>query len=172
MGISIDPVAVLKELASRYERKEEAMLDYLDEIAAEAESLARVWEAVTQELATGGGADISDPWIRSELRKYSAPNSPHYERLMRFYKNISEVVGGRIGQEQHDSLAMYVGSLLYHRELTLESYRAAVERMSSPVFFESENSGVDIRDLAQSVAVLHKEAAALHVFARTARAKR
>ena len=170
MRISINPVALLDFLLKSKFNSKQKVVEYIESIADEADSLARVWEEVVNELQKKDCAEIGNKQSM-ELEKYKEPNAPYYTRLMEFYHNLSIAVGGKIEERWHDSMALHLGNLLYHRELTLKNYVNSIERMSNPIIFvDEDNQTVNLKDLIESVAVLHREAGKIHALARMVRA--
>jgi hypothetical protein len=180
MAISLNPANVLDILGFLLKRKKESrekVVEYVESIAEEASSLAAVWQKLFDELASGATVSLDkDPALASEIRKYSQPNAPHYTRLMEFYNWASAALGDKLDTYHRASLADHLGGLLRTRDITLQSYRESYDwlerRRGGQALFclDSASAGVDVRDLAQSVAALHREAAALHVLAKTLRA--
>jgi hypothetical protein len=180
MAISLNPANLLDILGFLLKRKKESrekVVEYVESIAEEASSLAAVWQKLFDELASGATVSPDeDPVLAGEIRKYSQPNAPHYARLMEFYNWASAALGDKLDTYHRASLADHLGALLHARELTLQSYKESYDRLErfrdgqALFFLDSESASIDVRNLAQSVAALHKEAAALHVLAKTLRA--
>ena len=175
MAISLNPANLLDILSFLLKRKKESrekVVEYVESIAEEASSLASVWQKLFDELASGSTiSPEEDPALAAEIRKHSEPNAPHYRRLREFYNWTTVALGDKLDTYQRANLVDHLGELLTVRELTLQRYRENCNWLERRTLFliNSESATFDVRDLAQSVAALHKEAAALHVLAKTLR---
>lgn len=170
MGVSINPVTLLELLLEKRFRNKQKVVEYLESIAKEADSLANVWEQVVHDLVEQKNAKIREKYL-NELSKYHQPNAPYYTRLAHFYEYLSVAVGEKLENKWHDSMAFHLGSLLQQRELTLKEYRKSVTMLNkNPIFVADSNDTANLKNLAESVSVLQKEAAEIHVLAKTIRA--
>ena len=176
VAVSVNPASLLDILALLLRRKKERkdkVIEYVESIANEAASLAGVSQKLFDELAQGKSiTPETHPELADEIHRHSMPNAPNYTRLLEFYNWVSAALGDKLDGWHRDSLVDHLARLLRARDLTLQAYRTAESKyVRQPVFFlGSDNETVDVGDLAQSVAALHREAAALHILAKTLRA--
>ena len=175
MAFSMNPANLLDVVAlllRRKKEKKEKVVEYVESIAQEAASLAGVWQKLFDDLARGASVTPEmSPLFATEIRRYKEPNAPYYTRLVGFYNWMSVALGDKLDSYSRENLISHLANLLQARNLTLQLYRETTEeyeKYSGPIFFlESNNKQIDVKDLAQAVAALHKEAAALHVLAKT-----
>jgi len=181
VAISINPSNILDVLALLLRRKKERkekVVEYVESIAAEATSLATVWQKIFDEFAMGRTVDIQENLtIARELDKYAEPNGPEYARLLQFYNWVTVALGDKLENHFRDSVVSHLSGLLYYRQLTVKRYRDAAaewERrrsLSGPLFsLSSDDANIDLKDLADLLAAVQREAAALHVLAKTIQA--
>lgn len=169
MGLSLNPIEVWKLFSERRTRNKEKIATWLDEIAAQAASLAKVWEAYV--LVLNNGQRDLPKWAKKELALSKAPNAPYYYQLAMFYRDASRVIGGRVKRETLDNLVYTLGSILSERETTKKKCQKALEsNLKHTFFFDDTNRVSKLRDLSASVEALQKEAAALRVLAVNFRA--
>lgn len=178
MVVSVNPVNILDVLALLLRRKKERkekVVEYVESIAAEAASLAIVWRKIFEEFAAARTVSLEeDVVITTEINKYKAPNMPfYYPRLLDFYRWVSAALGDKLEDHYRETLVSHLSFLLWSRGLTVKGYREATSNLERyhgkrPLFaLGSGNDNIDLTDLAQSVAAIQKEAAALHVLAKT-----
>jgi len=93
-----------------------------------------------------------------------------------FYGWVSVALGDKLENHYRHTLVGDLASLLRCRDITLKRYREAMAdlaryRDNQRLFFlDSDNANIDLKDLSESVSALQKEAAALHVLAKTIKA--
>lgn len=177
---SVNPDSTLDVLALLLRRKKERkekVVEYVESIATEAASLAKVWQKIFNELADGRAVSLEgDGVIATEINKYKGPIAPYYPRLLEFYRWVSAALGDELEDCHRNTLVDHLSFLLWNRDLTIKSYQEATSNLERyhgerPLFaLGSGNDNIDLTDLAQSAAAIQKEAAALHLLAKTIQA--
>jgi hypothetical protein len=90
---------------------------------------------------------------------------------MHFYQQITQATEGRLKTEWKESVIDCLGRLLYDREITIKTYRKALNGLKTSIFVEDTNALDDFKDLAKICNALHREAAAIEVLAKTIRTR-
>ncbi len=163
---SVNPASILNELLKINDRSKEKVALYVESIAVEADSLAKVWEEIVAQLISTGKAEIDHQKI--ELEKYRGRNAPYYTALIEFYGYLSVAVGGKLEDRWHNTLASHLGMLLHQRELTMQEYIKYISNLSDNVLFlDKNNKSANLKNLLESVTALQKEAAKIRVLAKT-----
>src|SRR2546423_10663932 len=139
--------------------------EYLDQIANEAISLAKIWENVARSVVTNGIADAdgNTVWIRlverPEWTIYSK-NIPK-SRLEIFYDRVSSVLG-KSHKGEMDFLICKIGLILQKRKLTREIIEEELKRIKEARFFDKNSQIKDEITIPESVSLLNLEVAALN----------
>lgn len=169
IGYNYWPIDFFKNTKEQHFR----FADRLDQTAEEATSLAKIWSEVAQTILSGGAADAENNifWTklieRPEWTIYST-NIPK-SRFEKFSEKIVEVAGKNTYTEA-DFAVVRIGSILLKRNLTNESVEMELEKIKDVHFFDKANQGLRKISLAESIAVLNREAEAITVSAREFRA--
>lgn len=169
MGVSINLLSLLETLLKSRYRSRDRIADYLDQVAAEARTIAEIWDTVISELQSGAGKFSPDSNLRNVLARYNAPNAGPFFRLDEFYHEFSKATDGKLDKEWRENILSHLGGLLYHRDITLEKYQEALKNIHNPIFVADDNLLADFKDLSHLSMALHKEAAALDVLAKSFR---
>jgi len=173
MGLSFDPAnAVFKWLDSRRQTQLH-VATYLDEIATEAAGLARVWQGIVDQLIKQKQVNVLENRSAKELVEIPPGQWSNMEpctRLQAFYAKVSTVLGEKY-YNQLDPVVFHIGSILMKRDLTKQLVEAELSAIKQATFFDDAGDVDSIRTVEDSVVALHKEAAALHVLAKSFRAK-
>lgn len=140
MGLSINPASLFEVLLKSRQRNRDLAANYLDAVAEEARILAEIWDRVIEDLSNETHRFEPDKRALEVLREYKSPNFHPFSRLEEFYYSISRTVQGKLDKECHENVMLHLGSLLYNRNLTLETYQRTVDRISRSSLVESENS--------------------------------
>lgn len=175
MGISLSNVLWPSDLSKKNKDQEEKIAEYLDQIAAEAVGLSRIWENVVRSVMETGiaTAETNLVWIRlverPEWTIYS--NSIPKSRLELFYEKLTSVLGKQ-QKGDTDFFICQIGGILQKRTLTKDIIEEGLRRTRDARTFDRQiqlkKNELTIQD---SIAVLHAEAAALSEIAKEFRSK-
>ena len=169
MGLSINPLSLIDSYFNRRYRDHDELADFLDEVATEANVLANIWDKAIDDLQTGTGRFNPDTKTRLILDRYLYMNTGPFSRLQEFYYVFSKTVEGKLDNEPRENVMTHLGTLLVQRDLTLRTFAEAVSKINNAAFVEADNSAEDFKNLSTLSMALHKEAAALHVLAKSYR---
>jgi hypothetical protein len=103
------------------------------------------------------------------MESYWTENAGPFSRLWSFYYEFSKTAEGRLDEEWRENIMNHLGTLLSQRDLTLTTFTQAVSKVSISILFDADNSLEDFKNLSSLSMALHKEAAALHVLAKSYR---
>lgn len=174
MGISISPASWILNMSKNNKDRDLKIAEYLDQIAEEANSLAKVWEDIAKTVLSNGVAEAENNlvWIRlierPEWTIYSK-NIPR-SRLEIFYDRMSSVLG-KSSKGDLDFLICKIGAILQKRTLNKEGIEQELRRIKEVRFFDKSNHIKDELNIQDSVSLLNREAAALNTFAKEFRTK-
>ncbi|HWJ91780.1 MAG TPA: hypothetical protein VNR87_11750 [Flavisolibacter sp.] len=174
MGLSISPDFWILSVFKNNKERDLKIADYLDQIAEEATSLAKIWENVAKSLLTTGIADAegNTVWIRLVERpewtiySKSIPRS----RLEIFYDRIASILDNNQRGEL-DFVICKIGAILQKRKLTRDMIEEDLKRLKDARFFDKNNKIKDEISLNESIALLNREVAALCSYAKEYRTK-
>jgi hypothetical protein len=175
MGLSISPNFWILSVFKNNKERDLKIADYLDQIAEEALSLASIWENVAKSIATTGVADADNNtiWIRlverPEWTIYSK-NIPR-SRLEIFYDRISSILADHNQRGELDFVICKIGAILQKRKLTRDIIEDDLKRLKDARFFDKNNRVKEDISIAESVALLNREVAALCTYAKEYRTK-
>ncbi len=200
MGLSINPVSLLVHFLARKKEDRERVADFLDSIADDAAELASVWEKVVNDIISGSRISnetnkVSHNLLKGKIFPFDMksflnellmeklnpsplvnpsqlplqPNIAALSRLLEFYSKVSTVMGKSFKHDM-ESVLFHIGRLLQSRNITKKLIEDKLSSIQNPFFFDNTNSDEDLLELIKSVKVLHKEAAAVAVLAKTFRA--
>src|SRR5687767_1401977 len=173
MGISISPDSWMPGLFKNNKERHLKTADYLDQIAEEAISLAKIWENVARSIMQDGSAEAegNTVWIRLVERpewtiySKSIPRS----RLELFYDRVANILGNN--NKGEDFVICKVGSILQKRKLTQDIIEEELKRLKDARYFDKANQVNRAITLQESITLLNKEVAALCSFAKEFRTK-
>jgi len=174
MGISISPASWILNLSKDSKERDLKIAEYLDKIAEEAISLAKIWENIAGSIIRDGVADAESNtvWIRlverPEWTIYSK-NIPR-SRLEIFYDRVSSILG-KSQRGELDFFICKIGSILQKRKLTKETIEEELKRIKEVRFFDKTSQIKDEISVVDSISLLNREAGALHKFANEFRTK-
>jgi len=174
MGISISPASWILNMSKNNKERDLKIAEYLDQIAEEAISLAKVWEDIIISVMANGVAEAENNVIWSRLVErpewtiYSK-NIPR-SRLEIFYDRISSVLG-KSQKGDLDFLICKIGAIVQKRTLTREVIEQELRRIKEVRFFDKSNHIKDDFTIQESISLLNREAAALNTFAKEYRTK-
>ena len=169
MGISISPASWILNLSKNDRERDLKIAEYLDQIAAEAISLAKIWEDVTESILKNGmvEAESNTIWVklveRPEWTIYS--KSIPKSRLEIFYDRISSVIG-KANKTEKDFVICRIGAILQKRKLNRDIVEQELKRIKEARFFDMNNQIKDDITLTESISVLNREVSALLSFAK------
>src|SRR5690348_15624726 len=123
MGLSINPLTLLDSFLKGRYRTRDQVADFLDDVAREARVLAEVWDEAIKQLLSSTGEFKPDSKIRGVLWSYDADNAGPFFRLREFYNQFSRTMEGKLDDEWRTSIISHLGSLLYTRDITLQTYQ-------------------------------------------------
>lgn len=173
MGISIRPDAwLLKWIDNKKERKLRTA-EYLDEIAREATNIAEIWDRVLTALSSNGQLDTDSQ--TQLLKLLSRPegsrmvNVQPVSRLENFYHSASSILGSG-NKDDLEYILFKISFVLKERNLTVDLVQKELSAIKNAKYFDDKNKN-NIMTIADSIDLMYKEAAALHVFAKNYRAK-
>lgn len=163
------------DLSKKNKEHDQKIAEYLDQIAAEALGLSRIWENVVRSVTDTGvaNAETNTVWIRlverPEWTIYS--NSIPKSKLELFYEKVASVLGKQHKGET-DFFICQIGAILQKRTLTKEIIEEGLRRTRDARTFNRQTqlkkSELSMQD---SVAILQAEAAALGDIANEFRSK-
>lgn len=173
MGISISPDSWIPGLFKNNKERHVKTADYLDQIAEEAMSLAKIWENVARSIMQDGSAEAegNTVWIRLVERpewtiySKSIPRS----RLELFYDRVANILGNN--NKGEDFVICKIGSILQKRKLTQDIIEEELKRLKDARYFDKANQVSRAITLQESITLLNKEVAALCSFAKEFRTK-
>ena len=173
MGISISPDSWIPGLFKNNKERHVKTADYLDQIAEEAMSLAKIWENVARSILQDGSAEAegNTVWIRLVERpewtiySKSIPRS----RLELFYDRVANILGSN--NKGEDFVICKIGSILQKRKLTQDIIEEELKRLKDARYFDKANQVNRAITLQESITLLNKEVAALCSFAKEFRTK-
>lgn len=173
MGISISPDSWIPGLFKNNKERHVKTADYLDQIAEEAMSLAKIWENVARSILQDGSAEAegNTVWIRLVERpewtiySKSIPRS----RLELFYDRVANILGNN--NKGEDFVICKIGSILQKRKLTQDIIEEELKRLKDARYFDKANQVNRAITLQESITLLNKEVAALCSFAKEFRTK-
>jgi hypothetical protein len=173
MGISISPDSWIPGLFKNNKERHVKTADYLDQIAEEAMSLAKIWENVARSIMQDGSAEAegNTVWIRLVERpewtiySKSIPRS----RLELFYDRVANILGNN--NKGEDFVICKIGSILQKRKLTQDIIEEDLKRLKDARYFDKANQVNRALTLPESITLLNKEVAALSSFAKEFRTK-
>lgn len=173
MGISISPDSWIPGLFKNNKERHVKTADYLDQIAEEAMSLAKIWENVARSIMKDGSAEAegNTVWIRLVERpewtiySKSIPRS----RLELFYDRVANILGNN--NKGEDFVICRIGSILQKRKLTQDIIEEELKRLKDARYFDKANQVNRAITLPESITLLNKEVAALCSFAKEFRTK-
>ena len=173
MGISISPDSWMPGLFKNNKERHLKTADYLDQIAEEAISLAKIWENVSRSILENGSAEAEGNtiWIRLVERpewtiySKSIPRS----RLELFYDRVANILGNN--NKGEDFVICKIGSILQKRKLTQDIIEEELKRLKDARYFDKANQVTRTLTLQESITLLNKEVAALCSFAKEFRTK-
>ena len=173
MGISINlSNSFFKWIDNKIERNKR-IADYLDEIATEATNLASIWQSIVERLNSADQVDVFDvPLGKTLISKKPDSwlcNTRPLSRLEHFYFSVSKVLGDS-NRESIDPIVVHIAKITCQRHLTKDLIEKTLSRQHSIIAYDQTNNIESMRELNNSVLAMHKEAAALHVFAKSFRA--
>ncbi|HUR10001.1 MAG TPA: hypothetical protein VM012_01455 [Flavitalea sp.] len=174
MGISISPASWILNLSKNNKERDLKIAEYLDQIAEEANILAKIWENIASSVLTNGEVDAesNSVWIRlverPEWTIYSK-NIPR-SRLEIFYDRLSSVLG-KSHRGELDFLICKIGAILQKKKLTKDMIEYDLKRIKEVRFFDKNNQIKDGLTIEGSITLLNREAAALNDFAKDFRTK-
>jgi hypothetical protein len=174
MGLSISPDFWILSVFKNNKERDLKIADYLDQIAEEATSLAKIWENVAKSILTTGVADAegNTVWIRLVERpewtiySKSIPRS----RLEIFYDRIASILDNNQRGEL-DFVICKIGAILQKRRLNRDMIEEDLRRLKDSRFFDKNNKIKDEITLNESIALLNREVAALCSYAKEYRTK-
>ena len=169
MGISITPASWILNISKNNKERDLKIAEYLDQIAEEANSLAKIWENVTRSILANGTVDAENnsKWIklveRPEWTIYS--KSIPRSRLEIFYDRVSSVLG-KSHRSEKDFLICKIGAILQKRKVTREIIEDELKKIKDARLFDKTNQIKDEISIPESIDLLNSEVAALSIFAK------
>lgn len=169
--IEIDPGSWFFSWLEDKKEKNDAIADYLDEIAREASNLAMIWQGVAEKIMSYESTSIEDDekWRDLISKPQQFVNGMVYSRLDELFRTTSGVLGKNHNKTM-EPIMFHLGSMLKERHLTKEYVEEALSRIKKATFFDVETKIENIQTIEQSVLTLHKESAALNAYAKSFRA--
>ncbi len=172
--IKVDPGSWIFKWASNKREAELRIADYLDEISTEATNLAMIWQKIVENIIQYGSATASNSKNWTGLveipKEHRFRNAQPYSRLEEFYRNTSTVLGAN-HKDNIEPIIFHIGSIIEKRNLTKIDVERKLKSIRSAAFFDDDNCVLNMQSLEDSVMAIHKEAAALHTYAKSFRAK-
>jgi hypothetical protein len=174
MGMSISPDSWILNLLKNSKERDIKTAEYLDQIAEEAISLAKIWENVCGAIISNGIATVeSNPvWMkfieRPEWTIYSK-NIPR-SRLEIFYDRISSVLG-KSSKSEMEFVICKIGGILQKKKLTTEIIEEELKRIKDAKLFDKNNRLKDELSIQESIILVNREAAALYSFSKEYKTK-
>jgi hypothetical protein len=178
MGISLNPVEVLKFFKERGVRDKQAVADYLERIAGVAGGVAERWTIALskwQQLdllsgKNGGLPSWQEIWLNEiEGRQQLSlllEAAEHYQRA-------SSVLAGRLSKSEMDDLFIYLGGLLESRSRAKELYDLEIESSRESQFsLDNVKFRLPLQTIKEMVEAMQGQAAALRALAVAVRYRR
>ena len=145
MGISISPDSWIPGLFKNNKERHVKTADYLDQIAEEAMSLAKIWENVARSIMQDGSAEAegNTVWIRLVERpewtiySKSIPRS----RLELFYDRVANILGNNNKGEEF--VICKIGSILQKRKFTQDIIEEELKKLFEP-YFTTKKTGMGL----------------------------
>ncbi len=144
--------------------------EYLDEIAKEATNIADIWEQSVYEISMHYQVDVHN--INGGKALISAPppmNQRPYSRLESFYFLVTNILNVD-HNDKADPIVFHIAKILQERNLAKETVEEQLNKITEIHAFDNSNNINTLKSLSESVGAMHKEAAALHVLAKSFRA--
>lgn len=169
MGVSIRPDSWILRWFDNKKEQKLRIADYLDDIALEASYIAKIWDNVLTSLSSNGELDLQ---TKNQLDDYRLPliNQAHYARLESFYQRASSVLGSE-DKNDLEYILFRISYILKERNITLEKVQKELSEIKKAKYFDNNNEVKNSLSIAESIELMHKEAAALYVFAKSYKAK-
>src|SRR5687768_6001956 len=162
MGISISPDSWIPGLFKNNKERHVKTADYLDQIAEEAISLAKIWENVARSIMEEGSAEAEGNtiWIRlvehPEWTIYS--KSIPRSRIELFYDRVSNILGNN--NKGEDFVICKIGAILQKRKLTKDIIEEDLRRLKDARYFDKANQANREITVQESITLLNNEVAA------------
>ena len=160
MNINIKPKRLYKIIKDSGKPNKEQIIRCVEMMAWEAEELCSVWEELIS-ISKSEKAKIEESReIKSNL---FSEETPLYGRLINFYRNISNELGGKKSHDWIEEIYNGVAKVLLHQSdvrKSLEEFNKA-KPSQSPLFLSSDNNGAEIKNLGSSLLALQNEVQAL-----------
>lgn len=161
IGVS-DLTKILAEALSFRSKRQEytraQLMEFLEEVAKEARSLADTWNQLLTEITSSG---IGNPSPRLRIPTSNAiPQYRIYTKLAVFYESATQVLGGRMDVTWRSGIFDTLAGLIHTRNLTRQQYDRLIKGLTSPILISGEN-GCAWQDIESAVMTLNKEAATL-----------
>jgi len=160
MNINIKPKRLYKIIKDTGKPNKDQIIRCVEMMAWEAEELCSVWGELIN-ISKSEKAEIEDSKeIKSNL---FSEETPLYGRLINFYRNISNELGGKTSYDWIEEIYNRVAKVLLHKSDVSESLEEFNEaKLSlSPLFLSSDNNGAEIKNLESSLLALQNEVQAL-----------
>lgn len=174
MGLSLNPANILFKYIDNKKEKDIRIAEFLDDIASEATNLAEVWEDCVDRLKTEAHIDVFDIKSGKSFHAVSHPgrymNARPLSRLEEFYRNVSSVLDVK-HNEKTDAVICKIAKIIQQRNIAKNLVEENLKNTKDAIFFDKNNASDSLYTLENSVVAMHKEAAALHVYAKSFRAK-
>jgi hypothetical protein len=174
MGVTIRPDSWILKVFDNKKERNLRVADYLDEIATEATKIAEIWDKILTSLSSEGSLDsesiaILDKLIRKPERQ-PYMNCMPFSKLEMFYQSASTVFGkAKTGDLEY--VIFKISSILQTRKLTVKKVEEELKRIKNAKYFDGSNENKNISQIAESIDLMYKEAAALDVYTKEFRAK-
>lgn len=172
MGIIINPDTWLFHWIVNKKERNLRIADLLDDISKDAMKIAKIWDKVLTTLDSKGevSAESNKLWKELIIRK----NIPHIQgwidsKLESFYQNIS-VVLGRDHKDELELVLVAISKILLNRNLTKKLVENEIKKLNKKVYLVDDRTAISL-EISDSIKIMYKEAAALHVQAKLFRAK-
>jgi len=174
MGISINPASVVFKWLDDRRDAQVRKADYLDSIAEVAAELATIWQDVVAKVAFAKTVDVRECKGANSMLVHppntTLCNTGTISRLEAFYNRVSDILG-KENQSDVDPIVFHIASIIQKRYLTKALVEAELLGIEMAGFYSSDNTLDAVQTLEGSVLALHREAAALDIFAKSFRAK-
>ena len=173
MELSVSPNLWVFKIFKNAQERDLKIADYLDQTVEEATSVARIWETVAEGILKTGSADADAnmSWSRlierPEWTIYSK-NIPK-SRLEMFFERITSILS-KNQRNGMDYVICKISNILQKRKLSKESVEEELKRIKEARFFNKNNRIKDEISIADSIAMINSEVAAMNAFAKEFRA--
>ena len=160
MNINIEPEKLYKIIRDSGKSNKEAIIRCVEMMAWEAAELCAAWEELIK-ISTNEKAETKD--FKEIKSKLFSEGAPLYGRLINFYRNISNELGGKKSHDWIEEIYNGVAKVLLHQSdvrKSLEEFNKA-KPSQSPLFLSSDNNGAEIKNLGSSLLALQNEVQAL-----------